>query len=43
MDNLKVHKVKGIEEILESVGTKVIYLSPYLLEFNLIDHLWWEL
>ena len=43
MDNLKVHKVKGIEEILESVGTKVIYLSPYSLEFNPIDRLWWEL
>ncbi len=43
MDHLKVHKVKGIEEILESVGAKVMYLSPYSPEFNPIEHLWWEL
>ena len=43
MDNLSAHKVKGVEEILASVGAKVIYLSPYSPEFNPIEHLWWQL
>jgi len=43
MDNLAAHKVKGVEEILESVGARVIYLSPYSPKFNPIEHLWWSL
>ena len=43
MDNLSAHKVKGVEEILASVGARVIYLSPYSPEFNPIEHLWWQL
>ena len=43
MDNLKAHKVEGIEEMLEGVGARVIYLSPYSPEFNPIEHLWWQL
>jgi transposase len=43
MDNLKVHKVEGVEEMIEAVGASVVYLSPYSLEFNPIEHLWREL
>jgi putative transposase len=43
MDNLRVHKVKGVEEMSEAVGARVVYLSPYSPEFNPIEHLWWEL
>ena len=43
MDNLKAHKIKGITEIIESVGARVVYLSPYLPKFNPIEHLWWQL
>jgi putative transposase len=43
MDNLRAHKVKGVEEMIEAVGARVVYLSPYSPEFNPIEHLWWEL
>jgi len=43
MDNLRVHKVKGVEEMIQAVGARVVYLSPYSPEFNPIEHLWWEL
>ena len=43
MDNLKAHKVEGVEKMIEAVGARVVYLSPYSPEFNPIEHLWWEL
>ncbi|WP_144427508.1 transposase [Nostoc piscinale] len=43
MDNLRAHKIKGIKEMIESVGARVVYLSPYSPEFNPIEHLWWQL
>ncbi len=43
MDNLRVHKVEGVEEMIEAVGARVVYLSPYSPEFNPREHLWWEL
>ena len=43
MDNLRIHKVKGVEEMIQAVGARVVYLSPYSPEFNPIEHLWWEL
>ena len=30
MDNLKVHKVEGVEEMIEAVGASVVYLSRQL-------------
>ncbi|WP_190274222.1 hypothetical protein [Phormidium nigroviride] len=27
MDNLKAHKVEGVEKMIEAVGAKVVYLS----------------
>ncbi len=29
MDNLSAHKVQGIQEMIESVGARIVYLSPY--------------
>lgn len=43
MDNLSAHKVAEVEEMIEAVGAKVVYLSGYSPEFNPIEHLWWEL
>ncbi|GAB4303209.1 MAG: hypothetical protein Fur0025_44420 [Oscillatoriaceae cyanobacterium] len=43
MDNLKAHKMKGVQELIESVGARVVYLAPYSPEFNPIEHLWWQL
>jgi len=41
MDNLPAHKVKAIAPLLEAVGAKVLYMSPYSPEFNPIEH-WWS-
>lgn len=41
MDNLPVHKVNRIAGLIESVGARVIYLSPYSPQFNPIEH-WWS-
>ena len=43
MDNLSAHKVSGIEELINSVGASIVYLSPYSPEFNPIEHLWSQL
>jgi transposase len=29
MDNLRVHKVEGVEKMMGLGGAKVVYLSPY--------------
>jgi transposase len=41
MDNLPAHKVEMIAPLIESVGAKVLYLSPYSPDFNPIEH-WWS-
>ncbi|NEP87086.1 MAG: hypothetical protein F6K18_09715 [Okeania sp. SIO2C2] len=41
MDNLPAHKLASIEHRIESVGAKVINLSPYSPDFNPIE-LWWS-
>ena len=41
MDNLPAHKVEAIVPLIEAVGAKVIYMSPYSPEFNPIEH-WWS-
>lgn len=43
MDNLSAHKVKGIQEVIEAAGAKVIYLSPYSPDFNPIENCWSKL
>jgi transposase len=43
MDNLSAHKVMGIQETIEAVGAKVVYLSPYSPDFNPIENCWSKL
>jgi putative transposase len=37
MDNLPAHKLTSINSMIESVGARVIYLSPYSPDFNPIE------
>lgn len=41
MDNLPAHKVAAIAPLIEAVGARVLYLSPYSPDFNPIEH-WWS-
>ena len=40
MDNLPAHKVKAIAPLIEAIGARTLYLSPYPYspEFNPIEH-----
>ncbi len=40
MDNLPSHKVKGIEEAVESRGATLVYLPPYSPDFSPIEECW---
>lgn len=40
MDNAKIHLGEEIRLLIESVGAKLIYLSPYSPEFNPIENFW---
>ncbi len=43
MDNLPAHKVRGIQELVESVGAKILDLSPQRAcphVFNPIENCW---
>ncbi len=40
MDNLPAHKATEVREAIESVGAKVIFLSPYSPDFNPIENCW---
>jgi transposase len=41
MDNLSAHDITAITPLIESVGARVINLSPYSPDFNPIEH-WWS-
>jgi transposase len=41
MDNVAAHKVQEIKPLIESVGAKVLYQSPYSPDFNPMEH-WWS-
>lgn len=41
MDNLPAHKADIIVSLIEAVGARVLFLSPYSPEFNPIEH-WWS-
>jgi transposase len=43
MDNLPAHKVAAIAPLIEGVGARILYLSPYSPEFNPIEHGWSQL
>ena len=40
MDNLRTHKVDGVQQAIQSVGAQVLYLPPYSPDFNPIEMLW---
>jgi transposase len=40
MDNLPAHKAIIVRELIESVGAKVVFLSPYSPDFNPIENCW---
>lgn len=40
MDNLKVHKVAGVEEAIRARGARLLYLAPYSPDFNPIEQCW---
>ena len=40
MDNLNVHKVKGVSELILSVGAIPLYLPPYSPDLNPIELMW---
>ena len=40
MDNLSVHKIKGVCEAIEECGAKLLYLPPYSPDLNPIEKCW---
>jgi transposase len=43
MDNLGVHKVRGIREAIEAAGASLLYLPPYSPECSPIENCWSKL
>ena len=43
MDNLSIHKVKGVQELILSANALPLYLPPYSPDFNPIEMLWSKL
>ena len=43
MDNLPAHKATIVREAIESVGARVVFLSPYSPDFNPIENCWSKL
>ena len=43
MDNLKVHKMKRVREIIEVVGAaEVLFLAPYCADFSPIEETFFQ-
>lgn len=40
MDNLPIHKVAGIDELVAECGARIEYLSPYSPDYNPIERCW---
>jgi transposase len=40
MDNASFHKSRKTEELIESVGCKIIFLPPYSPDLNPIENFW---
>ena len=40
MDNASFHKSNQVKKLIESVGSKLIYLPPYSPDMNPIEHVW---
>ena len=43
LDNLRSHKVAGIEEAIRTAGAKVLYLPPYSPDYNPIEQVFSKL
>ena len=43
MDNLSIHKVKGVQELILSADALPLYLPPYSPDLNPIEELWSKL
>lgn len=43
MDNATFHKGGRIEQLIEDVGSKVLYLPPYSPDLNKIEQCWFWL
>jgi transposase len=43
MDNLAAHKVKGVRQLIEATGARLLYLPPYSPDFNPIEKCWAQL
>jgi transposase len=43
MDNLPAHKATEVQKAIESVGARVVFLSPYSPDFNPIENCWSKL
>jgi transposase len=37
MDNLQVHKMRRVEELIESAGAEILFLPPYSPDFSPIE------
>ena len=40
MDNLATHKIRGVREVIQSRGARLLYLPPYSPDFNPIEPMW---
>ena len=40
MDNLSIHKGARVEQLIEKVGAKLLFLPPYSPDLNPIEKLW---
>ena len=43
LDNLRVHKVAGVKELIQAKGAKICYLPPYSPDLNPIEECWSKL
>jgi transposase len=43
LDNLSLHKVKGVRERIEAAGAELLYLPPYSPDLNPIEKAWSKL
>ncbi len=43
MDNCPIHQGEEVKKAIEKKGAKLIYLSPYSLDFSPIENLWSKL
>ena len=40
LDNLATHKIRGVREVIQAAGARLLYLPPYSPDFNPIEPMW---